>query len=356
MKKLLVTLVGLIYLLLPMQVSAYQIQKVASDLGVVWGMDFLSEDKIIFTQRSGGVGVLDLRTKSVVYLEGAAKVLDEGQGGMLDVLVAGDRLYFTYAKPLEDDTSATTLASATINNHQLTNWEELLVTKSEHDNTHHYGSRIAMNDEYLYVSVGDRGVRENAQDLTNHAGKILRLNLDGSAPKDNPFVGDEEALDEIWSYGHRNPQGLVWDKRTQRLWAIEHGPRGGDEINLIKKGRNYGWPVISYGKEYWGPFKVGEGTHKVGMEQPIKYYVPSIAPSDLVVYEGSMFNTWQGDLLSGALRAKHINRISLTKDLQVKSEERLLMRLKQRIRALLIDKTGRIYFSTDQGDIYRMEK
>ena len=219
---------------------------------------------------------------------------------------------------------------------------------------HHYGSRIAISDQHLYVSIGDRGVRENAQDLSNHAGKILRLNLDGSIPKDNPFVGTKGALDEIWSYGHRNPQGLAWDQ--QRLWAIEHGPRGGDEINLIKKGANYGWPVISYGKEYWGPFNVGEGTHKVGMEQPIKYYVPSIAPSDLVIYKGGMFKSWAGSLLTGALRGKHINKISVDQDLRVNTEKKLLTNLKQRIRSLLIDKQGRIYFSTDQGNIYVLRR
>ena len=355
MKKISFILIALGFVTISAQAKDYQINKIASGLGVVWAMDFVSENEIIFTQRSGGIGLVNLQSKKVSYLKGGAKVLNEGQGGMLDVLAYKNWLYFTYAKEVPGG-SATVLAKAKNKNNQITDWEDILITKSVNENTHHYGSRVVTDGQYLYVSIGDRGVRENAQDLTNHFGKILRLNLDGSVPKDNPFVGNIKASDEIWSYGHRNPQGLAWDKKTQKLWAIEHGPRGGDEINLIKKGANYGWPVISYGKEYWGPFSVGESTHKVGMEQPIKYYVPSIAPSDLVVYQGKEFKFWDDDLLTGALRAKHINKISLDESLKTPSEERLLTSLKQRIRALLIDKTGRIYFSTDQGDIYMIKK
>ncbi|MDG2353666.1 MAG: PQQ-dependent sugar dehydrogenase [Gammaproteobacteria bacterium] len=355
MKKLFVGFLLLSFASLPLKAADYQLKKIASGLGIVWGMDFISNNEIMFTQRSGEAGVVNLKSNSVEYLDGVPTVLSEGQGGLLDVAVNDNQLYFTYSKPVQGG-SATTLASAQISNNQLINWKDLLITSSVNENVHHYGSRIAISDQHLYISIGDRGVRENAQDLSNHAGKILRLNLDGSTPKDNPFVDKERALDEIWSYGHRNPQGLVWDQQEQRLWAIEHGPRGGDEINLIKEGANYGWPVISYGKEYWGPVSVGEGTHRAGMEQPTKYYVPSIAPSDLVIYKGDMFELWAGDLLTGALRGKHINKISLNQDLGVDSEERLLTYLKQRIRSLLIGKQGRVYFSTDQGNIYALQR
>ncbi|MCS5586747.1 MAG: PQQ-dependent sugar dehydrogenase [Gammaproteobacteria bacterium] len=355
MKKLLAGFLLLSFSILPVKADDYQLKKIASGLGVVWGMDFISDDEIIFTQRSGGAGVVNLKSNSVEYLDGIPTVLSEGQGGLLDVAVNGDQLYFTYSKPVQEG-STTTLASAQINNNKVVKWKDLLIANSVNENVHHYGSRIAISNQHLYISIGDRGVRENAQDLSNHAGKILRLNLDGSTPKDNPFVGTKEVLDEIWSYGHRNPQGLVWDQQDQRLWAIEHGPRGGDEINLIKKSANYGWPVISYGKEYWGPVSVGEGTHRAGMEQPTKHYIPSIAPSDLVIYKGDMFESWDGDLLTGALRGKHINKISLDQDLRVDSEERLLTYLEQRIRSLLVGKQGRVYFSTDRGNIYVLQK
>ena len=193
-----------------------------------------------------------------------------------------------------------------------------------------------------------------AQDLSNHIGTIMRINLDGSLPADNPFVGDPNARDEIWSYGHRNPQGLVYDQVSARLWSIEHGPRGGDEINLVLKGRNYGWPVVSHGKEYWGPLAVGEATSKPGMEDPRKVYIPSIAPGSLLVYRGTAFPDWQGNLFAGALKLRHLNQISLSDSGQVEREQRLLEDLDERIRALAQSPEGWIYLSTDSGRILRL--
>jgi glucose/arabinose dehydrogenase len=182
----------------------------------------------------------------------------------------------------------------------------------------------------------------------------MRLRLDGSTPDDNPFLNNPDVLPEIWSYGHRNPQGLLYDTNKGKLWSIEHGPRGGDEINLVKKGRNYGWPVISYGKEYWGPVSVGEGTQKSGMEQPVKVYIPSIAPGSLLLYSAKAFPQWRGDLFSGALKLRHLNRVSISSDNKAMNEERLLEDLNERIRALTVSAEGWIYFSTDSGKIMRM--
>ena len=206
----------------------------------------------------------------------------------------------------------------------------------------------------MFFSIGDRGVRPNGQDLSTHAGSVLRLNLDGSVPEDNPFVKRSDSLPEIWSYGHRNPQGLSYDFQYKRLWLIEHGPRGGDEINLIRAGKNYGWPVISYGKEYWGPFSVGEAKAKAGMEQPIKYYVPSIAPGSLLLYTGGAFPEWKGHLFAGALKLQHLNRIQLNSLGQVDGEERLLENLNERIRSVTQSPEGWIYLSTDSGKIIRL--
>jgi glucose/arabinose dehydrogenase len=182
----------------------------------------------------------------------------------------------------------------------------------------------------------------------------MRLRLDGSIPDDNPFLSRDNALPEIWSYGHRNPQGLLYDNNTGNLWSIEHGPRGGDEINLVVKGANYGWPVISYGKEYWGPVSIGEGTEKPGMEQPVKVYIPSIAPGSLLLYSATAFPQWQGNLFSGALKLRHLNRVSISVDNKAIAEERLLGDLNERIRALAQSPEGWIYFSTDSGKIIRM--
>lgn len=201
-------------------------------------------------------------------------------------------------------------------------------------------------------SVGAfRGERDSAQNLSSHNGTIVRLNLDGSVPADNPFINQPGALPEIWSYGHRNPQGLAWDKTRNVLWEIEHGPRGGDEINRILPGRNYGWPVISYGKEYWAPIRVGEGTHKAGMEQPVYYYVPSIAPGSLMIYSGNLFPAWRGYLFAGALALTHLNHIELNPAGQVVRENRWLTDLGERIRAVIGAPGGELILSTDSGRI-----
>ena len=347
----------------------FRVEKVAQGLGVPWGMAFLNSSQIIFTERSGKIKILTLApqtTASIIELQGVPIVNATEQGGMLDVAVPddfkpGDWIYFTYTKRHQASTvttqtrTVTTLARAKRNGQRLLQWTELLVTRSATDTSRHFGSRITFDDKgHLFFTVGDRGVRSNGQDLSTHAGSVLRLNRDGSVPADNPFVGVKATLPEIWSYGHRNPQGLVYDSDNNRLWMIEHGPRGGDEINLIAAGANYGWPVISYGKEYWGPFQVGEGTHKTGMEQPVKYYVPSIAPGSLLRYSGNAFPKWQGNLLAGALKLTHINRISLDTQGHAVGEERLLQDLNERVRALAESPEGWLYFSTDSGLILRL--
>jgi len=335
--------------------STYQVIKLASGLGIPWGMSFLSNNELIFTERGGKVGVLRLNSGDYHYLTTVPGIYISGQGGLLDVAKpsneSNDWIYFTYSK-LINGNGATTLSRAHIKEGELQDWQDLLVTDSVTDTDRHFGSRIAFNDNYVFFSVGDRGHRPNAQDLGSHAGSIIRLNMDGSVPDDNPFVSDPGALDEIWSYGHRNPQGLVWDKEYERLWSIEHGPRGGDEINIIKKGKNYGWPTISYGKEYWLPIAVGEDTAKEGMEQPIKYYVPSIAPGSLIIYTGESFPQWKGSLLSGALKLQHINIVKIDSSGNALSEKRVLSYLNERIRALTQSNEGWIYFSTDSGNIY----
>ena len=336
-----------------------RVEQVVAGLGVPWGMTFLSPDQLLLTERAGIVRLLDLKNGSIVNLSGTPKVVAEGQGGMLDVAIgpnyaAEGWIYFTYTKRSRSE-AATTLARARLAQHRLLDWEDLLVTDSATDARRHFGSRIAFDDkDHVFFGVGDRGERDMAQDLSNHVGTIMRLNLDGSVPADNPFVGIDNARDEIWSYGHRNPQGLLFDRVTNRLWSIEHGSRGGDEINLVIKGRNYGWPVISHGKEYWGPVSVGEGTSKPGMEAPRKVYIPSIAPGSLIIYRGDAFPQWRGNLFAGALKLRHLNRITLSDSGQVIDEERILADLGERIRALAQGPEDWIYFSTDSGRILRI--
>ncbi len=343
---------------------SFTVEQLAEGLGVPWGMAFIGAKQLLVTERQGRISLLDTATGQRHTVTGGPQVLASGQGGLLDVAVPPDYssdgwIYFTYSKPVNGE-GATTLARAKLQRLgaqqlKLTQWHDLLVTRSTSDTGRHYGSRIVFDNKgYLFFGVGDRGERPNGQDLNTHAGSIVRLHRDGRVPTDNPWIGQDNALPEVWSYGHRNPQGLAFDYQYQRLWEVEHGPRGGDELNLIEPGRNYGWPVISYGKEYWGPISVGEGTHKPGMEQPVKIYIPSIAPGSLMLYRGAAFPAWHGSLFIGALKLEHLNRLVLDTEGNVLAEQRLLESLGERIRALAQSPEGWIYLSTDSGKILRI--
>jgi len=359
--KLTVSLLLFYLAILPMQAAAndYIVEKIAKLADVPWGLVFINSHQIIVTLRAGQVAMLDLEQQNTVDIIGVPEITAGNQGGLLDVATGPNYhdqgwIYFTYSKPTNKG-DVTTLSRAKIKGNHLVNWQDLLITDSASDTGRHFGSRITFDEEgHVYFGVGDRGVRENSQKLSNHAGSIIRLTLDGKLPLDNPFVNQAGKRAEIWSYGHRNPQGLVYDRKNKLLWSIEHGPRGGDEINLIKKGLNYGWPVVSHGREYALPLAVGEGTEKPGMESPRKVYIPSIAPGSLLLYDGEAFPEWQGNLFAGALKLRHLNRVEVDSDHQISFEHRLLEDLNERIRALTQSPEGWIYFSTDSGKIMRI--
>lgn len=339
----------------------FKLETLVEDLGVVWGMSFISDNELLFTERSGRAGVFNLNNQKVQWLSGLPKIHAQGQGGLLDVqtgpnFIQDGWLYFTYSRPLDNKPgeAATTLARAKLQGSNLTDWQDLLITQSASQSTQHFGSRIAFDEQgHVFFGIGDRGARENGQIFSNHAASIIRLKLDGRVPDDNPFIDNPDYLDELWSVGHRNPQGLVYDLARAILWEIEHGPRGGDELNIVQKGQNYGWPEVSQGKEYWGPVAIGV-RHKAGMVDPVKVYIPSIAPSSLMLYQGSAFPEWKGQLFAGALVLRHLNLIKLDTKGEVIGEERLLEDLNERIRALAQDKNGLIYLSTDSGKIIRL--
>ena len=247
---------------IPSEKVTFVLEKVTDGLGIPWGMAFISDTRLLVTERGGSIKLLDTQSKRVARVQGAPAVMAEGQGGLLDVAVppdftAGDWIYFTFVRD-KDDQGVTVLARAKLKSNKLVQWQDLLETRSATGTGRHFGSRIVFDGKgYVYFGVGDRGERPTAQNLGNHAGSVMRLYRDGRVPQDNPFIQRTDVQPEIWSYGHRNPQGMAYDDTRKRLWLIEHGPRGGDEINLVLPGRNYGWPVISYGKEYWGPLPVG---------------------------------------------------------------------------------------------------
>ena len=339
------------------ETTSFRLEQVAEGLGVPWGLTFLSDTRLLITERRGTIMLLDIESGSLMPIRGVPDVKASGQGGLLDVAVppgheAGDWIYFTFVRDILSE-GVTVLARAKLIDDLLVGWQDLLETESAEGSGRHYGSRIAFdNDGHVYFGVGDRGDRPNSQQLDNHAGSIIRLHRDGRVPDDNPFLNHKDALPETWSFGHRNPQGMAYDHENDRLWSIEHGPRGGDEINLVQRGRNYGWPVISYGKEYWGPLAVGEGTHREGMEQPVKQYTPSIAPGSLLFYSGDAFPSWRGNLFSGALKLTHLNRVTLDENARAIGEERLLDDMGERIRALTESSQGWLVFSTDSGKIF----
>jgi len=337
--------------------SQPSVEVVYRGLDSPWGMAEVAPGTLLVSEKGGHFVLVDVQSGDVRDIAGAPKVVTNGQGGLLDVAVprdhkAGGWIYFTYSAPVQGE-AATALARAKLNlkSGMLTDRQTLLVTTSISDTSRHFGSRIAFDDDHVFFTVGDRGVRENGQDLKNHAGTLIRLKRDGSVPDDNPFVGDGAALDEIWSYGHRNAQGISFDSGG-RLWMIEHGPRGGDELNLIAKGENYGWPVVSQGKEYWGPFDVGV-KQKEGMQPVAKVYVPSIAPGSLISVRSDKYG-WKDDLLSGALKLTHLNRIVMQEGKPV-GEERYFEERGQRLRALLEDSEGVIFIATDAGELWRLD-
>ncbi len=335
-----------------------QLEEMASGYHIPWGFEFLGNERLIVGEKNGKLSFLDLKTQKKTPIEHSIPVVESGQGGLMDIkkhpyYPKTPWIYVTYTERVNSELT-TVLARFQLPDKKVEKFERLLVGKVNSQTTRHFGSRIAFDrNNFLYFGIGDRGVRPNGQNLMTHAGSILRLTSEGKVPSDNPFVKTKNALPEIWSYGHRNPQGLVFDSHQGKLWEIEHGPRGGDEINIIQKGKNYGWPTISYGKEYSSEKAVGEATQKKGMLQPVHYYVPSIAPCGADIYHGARFSKWDGNLLIGALALTHLNRVVL-KDGKFVKEERLLERFSQRIRQVKVGPDTRVYLSTDSGQILRM--
>ena len=329
---------------------------VADGLSHPWGMDILPDGALIVTEREGALRIV--RDGAVSDpVAGLPDIAVVGQGGLLDVALAPDfadtgEIYLTFSDPGEGG-QGTALVRAVLEGWQdgvaeLADLEPLFSMEKKTGAGHHFGSRIVFaGDGTVFVTTGDRGDSDRAQDFSDTAGAVLRLNRDGSIPADNPFVQDEDAAPELWSKGHRNLQGAALDPQTGALWTVEHGARGGDEINRPEAGNNYGWPVISYGRHYSG-MKIGVGAEAPGYEQPKFYWDPSIAPSGLAVYSGAMFPEWQGDLLVGALKFQLLVRLDRNDEGEIVGEERMLEREFGRIRDVTVAPDGSIFLLTDE--------
>ncbi len=340
------------------QEGKFTLDTIAKGLKIPFGLDWLPDGRIIFTERGrkdSSISIMDSAGK-ITPLGGVPAVDNAGQGGMMDVLVHPDYknngwIYFSYSFRKEDSTTATIVERAKIADNKLTNIERIYETYPYFKSSNHYGSRLQIRDGYIFITNGERAsAPDSAQVLTNTFGKVLRLHEDGKVPADNPFVNKKGARPEIWSYGHRNPQGLAFRPGTDELWESEHGPQGGDEANIIKPGKNYGWPEVTYGEKYGGG-KMGKGiTMKEGTEQPVYFYRPSIGPSGMTFYTGDAFPGWKGSVFIGSLAYQHLNRL-VVKGVNgadtIASEERILTAPKWRFRVVKQGPDGLLYVGVD---------
>jgi len=338
----------------------FRVVPVAENLVNPWSMTFLPGGDMLITERPGRLRIVRDGTLLPDPVAGVPEVFAQGQGGLLDVLphpeFASNRLlYLSYSAPNGGE-STTAVSRGRFENDRLTNVEEIFVAQTR--GRGHYGSRLAFHrDGHLFITVGERQVpsvgdleAHPAQDLSNHHGTVIRLHEDGRVPDDNPFVDQAGKLPEIWSYGHRNPQGLAIHPETGDVWATEHGPQGGDELNLIQPGRNYGWPVVGYGVNYRSGLAIHEGTQRETMESPIRFWVPSIATSGLLFYTGDRFPDWKGNLLAGGLAGEQIARLTMSPDgKQVLREETILQGM-GRVRDIRQGPDGYVYVAIEDRE------
>jgi glucose/arabinose dehydrogenase/cytochrome c5 len=338
------------------------LEELVRGLKYPWAFEFISDRDLLVTEFAGAMKIFDIATGSLVEVEGLPKIPSGvGQVGLMDVALHPDFhdngiIYFSHAVDDEEHSGkrATAVSRAVLGNGRLEEVEQLFVATPFGKSPSNFGGALAFDDEgYLYIGTGDRSSRDHAQDRVFLTGKIIRLTDDGEAPPDNPFVGDESTDDRIYALGVRNPQGLFFDEISGMLFETEHGPMGGDEVNVIEAGRNYGWPVITYGSNYTTQ-RIGVGTTLAGMEQPLFYYLPSIATSPIAIYRGAMFPEWEGDILVGPLKGSHINKLDLV-DKAVRSEHRILDEVSGRIRDIKISTDGSVYILAQSGGrIYRL--
>jgi glucose/arabinose dehydrogenase/cytochrome c553 len=339
-----------------------KLELVAEIKDVPWGMAFLPDESLLVTERNGKL-IKVSKDKSLTEITGTPEILAKGQGGLMDVILdpgysTNQIIYLSYSKPKTQGgqtVSTTAIMKARLDGSMLSSQKDIFIAEPYSRTQHHYGSRMQFGkDGFLYFSVGERGnEKENPQEIKgNDLGKIHRIKTDGSIPSDNPFVSTQGAEKSIYSYGHRNPQGLTINPTTGEIWETEHGPRGGDEINIIKPGNNYGWPVITYGINYNG-IPISNLTAKPGLTQPVHYWIPSIGPSGLAIVSGNKYKGWEGDILSGSLRFQFLQRSVLSGG-KITNEEILFKNI-GRVRDVRMAPDGYLYIAVESpGRIYKL--
>jgi len=341
------------------QAKEYTVSTVAEGLNHPWSIAFLPNKDLLVTERAGNLRIIRNGKLLEQKITGLPEILVRGQGGLMEVILDPDfinnqKLYLSYTSGTRSDNTLKVI-SAKLTDLSLQQVKVILTVSPSRDTAHHYGGRMAfLKDGTLLITSGEGfNFREQAQDLGSMMGKMLRINTDGSVPKDNPFVGQKDIHPEIYSYGHRNPQAILLSE-DGILWQHEHGPKGGDELNIIKPGLNYGWPAITYGVDYSGAI-ISPYSEAEGMEQPVTYWVPSIAPSGMTEYQGDKFPQWRGNLFVAALAERSVRRLIL-KDRKVITQKIMLDELKQRIRDIRTGPDGYLYVLTDsdQGSVLKL--
>jgi len=334
------------------QLGRYRVEVVATGVRVPFGMAFLPDSRALVTDRPGTLWLLDIRTGAMTRVAGVPAVSDSVDGGLLDIEVHPDYartgwLYFSYSEKT-DTGKATVVERARLRDARLVDRQRLVTAYPAVAGDYHFGSRLTLKDGYLFITLGERELSALAQELWTDLGKIVRLYDDGRIPNDNPFVGRAGARPEIWSYGHRNPHGLAFHPLTGELWESEHGPLGGDEINVIKRGLNYGWPTVTFGREYDGG-PVGDGlTQAPGMEPPVFHYATSAALSGIAFYTGSAFPRWRNNLFVGAMTPRFLARLVVANG-RVEREEKLLLEKKWRVRVVQTGPDGFLYLGVQRA-------
>ena len=334
------------------QLGRYRVEVVATGVRVPFGMAFLPDSRALVTDRPGTLWLLDIRTGAMTRVTGVPAVSDSVDGGLLDIEVHPDYarngwLYFSYSEKT-DTGKATVVERARLRDARLVDRQRLFAASPAVAGDYHFGSRLALKDGYLFITLGERESSALAQELWTDLGKIVRLYDDGRIPNDNPFVGRAGARPEIWSYGHRNPHGLAFHPLTGELWESEHGPLGGDEINVIKRGLNYGWPTVTFGREYDGG-PVGDGlTQASGMEPPVFHYATSAALTGIAFYTGSAFPQWRSNLFVGAMTPRFLARLVVANG-RVEREEKLLLEKKWRVRVVQTGPDGFLYLGVQRA-------
>ena len=336
----------------------FQLEVIASGLTAPAGLSFLPDGRLLVADRPvGRLSVFDPAAGSLTPIDGVPPVHGKIDGGLMDVLVHPNYahngwIYLVYSIEVPGG-NTTVVDRARLASNHLADRERLFAARPVIANSNEFGSRLVLDRGFLYVTLGQRNLPENAQNLDSDLGKIIRLREDGAIPPDNPFVRQKGARPEIWSYGHRNPVGLAIDPVNGALWEHEHGPQGGDEINIIRRGLNYGWPIITYGVDYGGKPVGAWLTHHAGMEQPVFYYEPDIAPSGMIFYTGKGFPRWRGNIFIGSLTARYLARLVVEGN-HVIHEERLLRDRSWKIRAVQQSPDGSIYLGVDGGLLARI--